>query len=64
MVTGDHPSTALAIARELGLATKPEQVVTGTELLDKSPEQLKQILENSCVFARVAPDQKLKSFTC
>ncbi len=60
MVTGDHPITALAIASELGLATHPEQVVTGTELLEKSEEELQRFVQNARVFARVAPDQKLK----
>ena len=59
MVTGDHPMTALAIARELGLADHSEQVVTGTELLEKSEEELKHIVANARVFARIAPHQKL-----
>ena len=33
MVTGDHPSTALAIAKELGIATKREEVITGAEIV-------------------------------
>jgi P-type Ca2+ transporter type 2C len=60
MVTGDHPITALAISRELGLAAHAEQVVTGTELLGKSDEELQEIVQNARVFARVAPHQKLK----
>ena len=60
MVTGDHPITALAIARELGLAIHPEQVVTGTELIGKSEEELQKIVQNARVFARVAPHQKLQ----
>ena len=59
MVTGDHPVTALAIARELGLATRTEQVVTGAELIGKSKEELNKIVQNARVFARVAPNQKL-----
>ena len=59
MVTGDHPITALAIARELGLADHAEQVVTGTELIGKSEEELHKIVQNARVFARVAPNQKL-----
>ena len=60
MVTGDHPITALAIASELGLAAHAEQVVTGTELIGKSEEELQRIVQNARVFARVAPNQKLK----
>lgn len=58
MVTGDHPVTALAIAREMGLASEPFQVVTGAQLADKSPEDLKKIIERINVFARVSPAQK------
>lgn len=60
MVTGDHRVTALAIARDLGLAEDENQVVTGTELIDKSPEQLAEIVQTVRVFARVAPRQKLE----
>ena len=59
MVTGDHPVTALAISRELGLATHTEQVVTGAELIGKSAEELRQIVQDARVFARIAPNQKL-----
>jgi magnesium-transporting ATPase (P-type) len=60
MVTGDHPVTALAIARDLGLANRPEEVVTGDLLEGKSPEELLPIVEKARVFARVAPRQKLE----
>ncbi|UCE61839.1 MAG: cation-transporting P-type ATPase, partial [Phycisphaerales bacterium] len=45
MITGDHPVTALAIARDLGLATEPGQVVTGPELVGKSAEDLRETVE-------------------
>ncbi len=60
MVTGDHRVTALAIARELGLVTGDEQVVTGAQLLNTPPEALPALLERTTVFARVAPHQKLQ----
>ena len=60
MVTGDHRITALAIARDLGLAQHEYQVVTGAELLEKTPEQLVEIVQRGRVFARVAPRQKLQ----
>ena len=60
MVTGDHPVTALAIARDLGLASDPSQVVNGVDLADKTPEQLAEIVGRVRVFARVAPRQKLQ----
>jgi len=62
MVTGDHPATALAIARDLSIATSSEQVITGAELEVlgnyENPVSLKK-LENISVFARVVPLQKL-----
>ncbi|MDJ0732864.1 MAG: HAD-IC family P-type ATPase [Nostocaceae cyanobacterium] len=60
MVTGDHPATALAIARELGLATAVSQVVTGSELAEVSPQELPRLMQTTCVFARTAPHQKLQ----
>jgi magnesium-transporting ATPase (P-type) len=62
MVTGDHPATALAIARDLGIATSSDQVITGTELEAlgnyEDPDSLKKLADIS-VFARVVPLQKL-----
>ncbi len=60
MITGDHRITALAIARDLGLAQQESQVVSGTALADKSPEELVEIVRTARVFARVAPRQKLE----
>jgi magnesium-transporting ATPase (P-type) len=60
MVTGDHPVTALAIARQLGLADSAGQVVTGRDLLDASVEALPALINTGRVFARVAPHQKLQ----
>jgi len=60
MVTGDHPVTALAIARDLGMADSPDQVVTGADLLGKSTEQFSEIIGRTRVYARVAPEQKLQ----
>lgn len=62
MVTGDHPLTSFAIARELGLATTREQIITGKQLDDigdrESPAYLEAV-KKARVFARVAPMQKL-----
>ena len=60
MITGDHRVTALAIARDLGLADDDTQVMTGTELQEKTPEELSEIVRHIRVFARVAPRQKLQ----
>ncbi len=63
MVTGDHPVTALAIARELGFAERPEQVVTGPQLARVAAEgeaALDAFIRDARVFARVEPNQKLQ----
>jgi magnesium-transporting ATPase (P-type) len=62
MITGDHPATALAIARQLDIAQNPEEVITGMEL-DRIgsydvPETF-EIIKKGTVFARVSPHQKL-----
>lgn len=62
MITGDHPATALAIARELSIAESTAQVVTGKELSEIGDYQVPEYYERvkrSRVFARVSPDQKL-----
>lgn len=61
MVTGDHPVTAFAIARELGLANEQKQIVTGYELKQKvdKKDEFDELVLNAKVFARVEPTQKL-----
>ncbi|MEM8531623.1 MAG: cation-translocating P-type ATPase [Chloroflexota bacterium] len=59
MITGDHPLTASYIARDLGIATD-HTVVTGTELGRMSDEELDKVVEWVSVFARVAPEHKLR----
>jgi len=60
MITGDHPATAMAIARELELAEEAEQLVTGPQLrAAESEEALDRLTERALVFARVEPQQKL-----
>ncbi|MGB4398804.1 MAG: HAD-IC family P-type ATPase [Daejeonella sp.] len=61
MVTGDHPATALALAKELGIAANQDEIITGAELqemkgLAKGEFALR--LKDKKVFARVAPLQK------
>ena len=60
MVTGDHPATALAIARDLGLAQTQAQIVTGTQLRQATEEpDFDRLTRDARVFARVEPQQKL-----
>jgi len=61
MVTGDHPVTALAIARDVGLAREAGEVVTGGELAaaaGKAEQALDALVATARVFARVEPQQK------
>ena len=60
MVTGDNELTALAIAKEVGLIEKDEDVVTGEELSDLSDEELIKILPKTRIFARNNPEDKLR----
>ncbi len=60
MVTGDHRITALAIARDLGLAHRDDQVATSLDLIGKSEDQLGKLVDHIRVFARVTPRQKLQ----
>jgi P-type Ca2+ transporter type 2C len=62
MITGDHPLTALAVARELGLF-KAGRVVTGAELEAMSEEEFEREVENIEVYARVSPAHKLRVVT-
>ncbi|MDT8410179.1 MAG: HAD-IC family P-type ATPase [Wenzhouxiangellaceae bacterium] len=60
MITGDHPATGMAIARELGIADEDDQAVTGAELreLDADDDALSEKIAKARVFARVEPAQK------
>jgi magnesium-transporting ATPase (P-type) len=63
MVTGDHPATSLTIARELGIARDPEDLVTGPELAAAGSPEVPLFLETvkrATVFSRVTPLQKLE----
>ncbi len=62
MITGDHPITAQAVARELGLL-KTGRVVTGAELDAMSDEQFEREVETIDVYARVSPTHKLRVVT-
>jgi len=62
MITGDHPRTALAIARQIGIAEHLSEVVSGAELkaLQKDPLALRRKIATAKVFARTEPSQKLE----
>ncbi len=62
MITGDHVETALAIGRQLGIAKRREQCMTGAQLQQLTEEELAGKLsgEDVSVFARVSPTQKVQ----
>ena len=60
MITGDHPATAEAIARELTIFEPGSRVVTGVELKTMDDAALDAIVEDVRVFARVDPEHKLR----
>jgi Ca2+-transporting ATPase len=60
MITGDHPATAEAIARELDIFEPGARTVTGAELRNMDDAALDAIVEDVRVFARVDPEHKLR----
>ena len=60
MITGDHPETAFAIAKKLGIAKQNGEVITGKELDSLSESGFFTAVQSKNVFARVTPAHKLK----
>jgi len=60
MITGDHKLTAKAIAKELGIPAKAENVLTGEEMMDMDDDQLMEKVKDISVYARVSPKDKLR----
>jgi Ca2+-transporting ATPase len=60
MITGDHKNTAVAIAKELGIAESIQQSLTGMEIDQLSDEDFSKNIGNYRVFARVSPTHKVK----
>lgn len=60
MITGDHVLTAEAIGKELGIYQKGDCAVTGAELDKMSDKELETAAETCTVFARVAPEHKVR----
>jgi P-type Ca2+ transporter type 2C len=59
MITGDYPETAQAIAGQVGL-TQSSDILTGAELERMSDAELEQHIQNTDIFARAVPEQKLR----
>lgn len=60
MITGDHRNTAVAIAKELGIANSIEESITGAEIDQLSEEEFSRSIDKYRVFARVSPEHKVK----
>ncbi len=60
MITGDFPNTAKAIAEAIGLLRPGKKVMTGAQLDGLDDAQLKSVIEDTDVFARVSPEHKMR----
>jgi magnesium-transporting ATPase (P-type) len=60
MITGDYGLTARAIAKQIGIATDKTRIVEGLEIDNLNDDELKRILEQEIIFARVSPEHKMK----
>jgi len=59
MITGDYPGTARNIAEQIGLRPL-DQIITGAELDEMDDVELQRRIQNTCIFARAVPEQKLR----
>ncbi len=60
MITGDHPATAIAIARAIGILEKDDLSITGAQLQSMNDQEFIEKVEHISVYARVSPEQKLR----
>jgi len=60
MITGDHPRTAISVARELGIAADEDMVISGLELDRLNDAELREQIARIAVFARVTAEHKLR----
>ena len=63
MITGDHKTTALAIAKELGITDEDGEALSGDEIDALTPEELQEKVKTVHVFARVSPENKVQIVT-
>ena len=63
MITGDHKTTALAIAKELGITDENGEALSGDEIDALTPEELREKVKTVHVFARVSPENKVQIVT-
>ena len=60
MITGDHKTTAVAIAKELGILNDEKEAITGSELEEMSDADLRKNVKKYSVYARVSPEHKVR----
>lgn len=60
LITGDHPVTATAIARELGVQVSADQVITGSEWNAMSRQDQQRAVSERVIFARMSPENKVQ----
>lgn len=60
MITGDHPGTAMAIARRLGITDDDQAMLSGDELAKLPDEKFSRVVKSVRVYARVTPEQKIR----
>lgn len=63
MITGDYKDTAFAIAKELGIASSIEETIIGEDINNYSDEELREVVKNTNVYARVSPEHKVRIVT-
>lgn len=63
MITGDYLETALAIAKDLGIADSDDQAIMGRELNDMTHEEIRELVKTKRVLARVSPENKVQIVT-
>lgn len=64
MITGDHKDTAVAIGKQLNIIDNETEAITGAELDKMSDDELKKIIYNINVYARVQPNHKVRIVDC
>jgi Ca2+-transporting ATPase len=60
MITGDHQTTAVAVAREIGFNADASHVITGVDLSKLTDEQFNERVQDIAIYARVTPEHKLR----
>lgn len=63
MITGDYKDTAYAIAEQLGMVENEDQAIMGRDLNDLTDEQMRQLVKEKRVYARVSPEHKVRIVT-